>query len=131
MFYVSCILMFDNLEQFQETQQITCTLVDHETARRFKKTYNNRPWIDIPVATIEDNKLKIYYDDVTMKDPSGIILTYVKRPEVIDYTKPDMDITEVPEYVMYEVINRAAVIALENIESQRTGTKVQINNLQE
>ena len=42
-----------------------------------------------------------------------------------------MDITEVPEYVMYEVINRAAVIALENIESQRTGTKVQINNLQE
>ena len=131
MFYVSCILLFDNLEQFQETQHITCTLVDHETARRFKKTYNNRPWIDIPVATIEDNKLKIYYDDVTMKDPSGIILTYVKRPEVIDYTKPDMDITEVPEYVMYEVINRAAVIALENIESQRTGTKVQINNLQE
>jgi hypothetical protein len=52
-----------------------------------------------------------------MKDPSGIILTYVKQPEVIDYTKPDMDITEVPEYVMYEVINRAAVIALENIES--------------
>ena len=124
MFYVNSVLHFGDKSQ-------TCTLVDHETARRFLKTYDNDPWIATPIATIENNTLKLYIDTHTMSGPYSLDITYVKYPEVIDYTKPDLDIDEVPDRVMYEVINRAAVIALENIESQRTGTKVQINNLQE
>ena len=46
-------------------------------------------------------------------------------------TNGSTEITEVPEYILYEVVNRAAAIALENIESQRASTKIQLNNIQE
>jgi hypothetical protein len=59
-----------------------------------------------------------------------IDITYVKYPEKIN-NKSDNDITEVPDRVLYEVINRAVLIALENIESKRTETKINLNNLQE
>lgn len=124
MFYINAVLHFGDKVQ-------TCTLVDHESARKFLKTYDNDPWIAVPIATIENNTLKVYIDDHAMEGPYSIDITYVKYPLKIDYTAPDLDIDEIPDKVMYEVINRAAVIALENIESQRVGTKVQINNLQE
>ena len=66
-----------------------------------------------------------------MLTPYTIDITYVKYPVEIINTNGSTEITEVPEYVLYEVVNRAAAIALENIESQRTNTKVQLNNIQE
>ena len=66
-----------------------------------------------------------------MTGPFSLDITYVKYPEKIDYKTPDVDITEVPDAVMYEVINRAVVLALENIESQRSQTKLSINSLSE
>ena len=47
-----------------------------------------------------------------------------------DYTQLDEEL-DLPEDVMNEVINRAVVIALENIESPRTSTKLQLNQLSE
>lgn len=124
MFYITSVLHF-------EDNTSTCVLVDHDSARKFLKAYNNDPWIDTPVSTLEDNKLKVYVDTYTMKAPYTLDITYVKFPIKIDYTTPNTEINEVPDRVMYEVINRAVVIALENIESKRTETKLQINNLQE
>lgn len=124
MFYITSVLHF-------EDNTSTCVLVDHDSVRKFLKAYNNDPWIDTPVSTLEDNKLKVYVDTHTMKAPYTLDITYVKFPIKIDYTTPNTEINEVPDRVMYEVINRAVVIALENIESKRTETKLQINNLQE
>jgi hypothetical protein len=124
MFYVDAVLHFGS-------KQSNCVLISHENARKFRKTYSNDPWIDIPVSTLENNKLMIYIDTHSMTKPYTIDITYVSFPPKIDYTQADKQITEVPERVLYEVINRAVVIALENIESKRTETKVQINNLQE
>lgn len=124
MFYVTSMLHFNN-------NSSTCILVSHDDARRFLKTYNNDPWIDTPVATLEDNTLKVMIDAYTMEQPYTIDITYVSFPPKIDYSTPTTDITVVPDRVMYEVINRAVVIALENIESKRTESKVQINNLSE
>lgn len=124
MFFVDAVLHFGN-------NRSVCSLVDHNTAKRFLKSYNNNPWIDTPVATLQDNQLKIFIDTYKMNAPYSVDITYVKHPEVIDYKFPNKDITEVPENVMYEIINRAAILALENIESKRVETKLQINNLQE
>lgn len=49
----------------------------------------------------------------------------------IDSTDFTKDFTDVPETVIYEIINRAVVIALENIESTRVNTKAQLNQLSE
>jgi hypothetical protein len=50
-------------------------------------------------------------------------ITYIKKPTPFDYTKPDEEL-DLPNDVMTEVINRAVVLALENIESQRTAGKL-------
>lgn len=124
MFYVTSILHFNNSSSI-------CVLVSHEDARRFLKTYNNDPWIDTPVSTLENNRLKIMIDTYTMEDPYTMDITYVSFPPRIDSTEPTTDITVVPDRVLYEVVNRAVIIALENIESRRIETKAQINNLSE
>lgn len=124
MFYVDAVLHFGS-------KQSNCVLISHQDSRKFRKTYSNDPWIDVPVSTLADNKLMVFIDTHTMAEPYSIDITYVSFPPKINYTEPNNNITQVPERVLYEVINRAVVIALENIESKRTETKVQINNLQE
>ena len=124
MFYVNGVLHFNNTAS-------NCILVSHEDARKFVKMYNNDPWIDTPIATLEDNSLRVMIDTYTMKAPFTLDITYVCYPPVIDSTAPTTDINIVPDRILYEVINRAVVIALENIESKRTESKVQINSLQE
>lgn len=124
LFFIEGILTF-------KEKKANINLIDHITAQKFLKTYNNNPWIPTPVATLENNNLYIYIDDISMPAPYKLTATYVKYPTKIDYTKYTQDITEVPETVLYEVINRAALIALESIESQRAGTKSQINQLSE
>lgn len=125
MFYVDCVLHFGD-------QATGCMLVDHDSARKFLATYNNKPWIDTPVATLEDNTLKVYIDPVSMVSQTySADITYVKYPELISSTNYNAQITEVPDYVLYEVVDRAVLIALENIESQRVTTKSQLDTVNE
>lgn len=115
-----------------------CMIVDHNTAMLFKQTYNNTPWVETPVAVLEDNKLIVYVDPVLMQDPEyapsnsryAVNITYIKKPTQFNYTKLE-DELDLPDEVMSEVINRAVVLALENIESQRTSSKLQLNQLSE
>ena len=115
-----------------------CLLVDHNTAGMFKQTYNNIPWVDTPVATLEDNNMLIYVDPILMQTPEyqpshnryAVNITYIKKPVQFDYTNPDGEL-ELPDDVMQDVVNRAVVLALENIESQRTSSKLQLNQLSE
>ena len=115
-----------------------CLLVDHNTAGMFKQTYNNIPWIETPIVVLEDDSALIYVDPVLMTDKEfaptndryAVDITYIKKPTPFDYTKPDVEL-DLPNDVMSEVINRAAVLALENIESQRTSGKLQLNQLSE
>lgn len=106
-------------------------LTSHDIAQPYEMTYANVPWIETPVCVLEDNKLIIYIDPYNMKGSYSLDLMYLAYPTKLDYTEPDKEIDEVPDSVLHEVVNRASVIALENIESQRVSTKVQINNSQE
>lgn len=110
-----------------------CRLISHADTARFKWTYNNYPWIQDPVITLQDDRIRMYVSPEIAMNGSGnmyLNLTYVKYPLKFDYTN-DREYTEVPDYIYTEVINRAAVIALENTESARTGSKLEINTLQE
>lgn len=113
-------------------------IIDHNSARLYKQTYDNIPWVEHPIATLEDDNMLIYVDPIIMATAGSlpvngkylINLTYIKNPKRFDYTKPEEEL-DFPDNVMNEIINRAAVLALEDIESQRTSGKLQLNQLSE
>lgn len=94
-------------------------LISHENALRFLETYNNKPWIEEPVAILEDNKLIVFVDRDLMTGPYTIDLTYLAYPRKINNQDITSTLDEIPEYVQYEVVKLAADMALENVESPR------------
>lgn len=119
-------------------EPVNCVSMDHDTAELFKQTYDNTPWVEHPIVVLENNQMYIYVDPVLMQEAKHkpinntylVNITYIKKPVQFDYTKPT-ETLDLPDDVMTEVINRAVVIALENIESQRTAGKLQLNQLSE
>lgn len=94
-------------------------LISHENALRFLETYNNKPWIEEPVAILEDNKLIVFVDRDLMTGPYTIDLTYLAYPRKINNQDITSTLDEIPEYMQYEVVKLAADMALENVESPR------------
>lgn len=94
-------------------------LISHENALRFLETYNNKPWIEEPVAILEDNKLIAFVDRDLMTGPYTIDLTYLAYPRKINNQDITSTLDEIPEYMQYEVVKLAADMALENVESPR------------
>ena len=90
-------------------------LISHENALRFLETYNNKPWIEEPVA----NKLIVFVDRDLMTGPYTIDLTYLAYPRKINNQDITSTLDEIPEYMQYEVVKLAADMALENVESPR------------
>jgi len=106
-------------------------LIKHSEADKFKQTYDNLPYIQTPVAIIENNDLRIYFDPISMKSDNYYIdLTYVKIPTKVENLGEE-GMTEFPEYMQHEIVNRAIELALENIESKRIQTKSQLNKIDE
>lgn len=131
MFFVNAAINWtsDSKDLIRRTPRATVKMIDHSSANRFLETYNNKPWIDTPVATIEDNSLQVYVDTDSMKAPYTIDITYVKYPTLVQDLTNDND--ELPEYMWYEIVNRSVLLALEDIESQRVQTKSQLNQTNE
>lgn len=124
MFFVDAVLNFGN-------SKANVLLVSHDVSKNFRKTHNNNPWIEQPVGVIEDNTLYVYYDDVSMNASNYTVdITYVKYPTKVE-DLPTAGMDEIPEYMQYEIVNRAVELALEDIESRRVQTKVQLNQLDE
>lgn len=113
-------------------ESIPCVSVNHTVVDKFKRSYNNDPWIENPVYIQEEGVIKVYYDTHMIPQQTGIKadITFVKEPKKIIYNSNE-EYNEVPEQVMYEIIDRAVILALENIESRRTESKLQINTLSE
>lgn len=124
LFFIQAVLHWN---KDGESYSSVVDLIDHETSKRYIMTYDNIPWIDKPVATIENNSLLIYVDPIEMTGTFTIDITYVKHPTLIDNLPSDTGLTEVPEPVQNEIVNRAVQLALDNIESQRIQVKSQLN----
>lgn len=124
MFFVDAVLNFGN-------QSANVVLVSHEVAKKFRQTHDNNPWIETPVCTVEDNTLYIYYDPISMlSNTYSVDITYIKEPTKIE-DLPPAGMDEIPEYMQFEMVNRAVELALEDIESRRVQTKSQLNQLDE
>ena len=63
-------------------------------------------------------------------DAYTIDITYVKTPTMIE-DLPEVGMQEVPDHVQFEIIDRAVLLALDDIESKRTQIKSQLNQLSE
>lgn len=132
---LSAVLKYGDLEA-------NCNITTHAVAGLYKQTYNNIPWVENPIAVLEDNNFLVYVDPIMSLNPMygprtdedgkyyRVDITYIKKPKKFNYTEPEEEL-DFPEDVMNEIINRAVVIALENIESQRTTTKLQLNQVSE
>lgn len=96
--------------------------ISHQQALNFLETYNNKPWIEEPVAILEDNKLIVFVDRDLMVGPYTIDITYLAYPRKINNQDITSTLDEVPEYMQYEIVKLAADMAIENIESQRVQT---------
>lgn len=127
MFFVQAELIWNNGEDHRAIVELT----DHNIINNFKQTYNNVPWIERPKAVIQDNSLIIYIDPIDMTGDFTLDLTYVKFPTPITELPSEEGLTEVPEYVQSEIVDKAVQLALDNIESQRIQTKSQLNLISE
>lgn len=125
MFFVEAVLNFDG-------KKANVLVTDHNKIQNFIKTHNNNPWIENPIAIIEDNSIIVYYDTEIVQNPNSITmdLTYVKYPVKIE-NLPAVGLSEIPDNIQFELIDRAVLIALDNIESKRIESKSQLNQINE
>lgn len=119
MYFIEGVLHFGN------NKLATVKLISHEQATNFLETYNNKPWIEDPVAVLENNKLIVYVDRNLMTGPYTIDLTYLAYPRRLNNEDITSGMDEIPEYMQYEVVKLAADMALENVESVRAKTHPQ------
>lgn len=131
-------------------------LVNHNIATNFFSTAYNIPWIKIPVAYIEDNVLYVVYDPINPPMIDNAQVIYVKKPHPfvknVDRIKEQYEITgdidffdiddkepygarqlyefECSDTFAEELISLAITFALENVESSRLNSKLNIRGLE-
>lgn len=125
LFYVNAVLSIDD--------KITnVDLIEHSNAKQFLQTYNNTPWIETPVAVIENKNLIVYIDPISMiGEEYKIELTFVMEPAKFSDTPKEEEYKYLKDSVLQEIVSRATALALENIESPRVQTKTQLNQIDE
>ena len=136
-------------------RKIPVKLVSHQMAENFKASAYNIPWIKIPVCYIENNIICIVVDSYDKPNTDFCELTYIKSPnkfaknlddikaEYADYSgklsyfdaendtiKNKYYTFECNDTVAEELISLAVAFALENVESQRLNSKLNMRGLE-
>ena len=140
-------------------RRIPVRLVPHQVAEKFFATSYNIPWIKIPVCYIENNKTYVVYDLINppyVSPGAAAHLAFVKKPNtfVKDFSKApflgnspvDVSFFDCPsqnaqaikdvyefecnDTMAEELISLAIAFALENVESQRLNTKLNMRGLE-
>ena len=114
-------------------------LVSHEIAEKFITTAYNMPWVKIPVCYIYDNTVAVVYDAVKppMVEPNDVAhFVYIRKPSSfvtsgeILYDFTDETLFELSDTAAEEFINLAVSFALENVESQRLNSNLNMRGLE-
>lgn len=131
---------------------INVKLVDHNTANKFLISPTNLPWVKTPVCYIEGNKITVIYDPTMQDLETDVYITFIKKPNTFvkeNLTGKNTYLTFVEEKdengkvvvpkgyefecndtVAEELISLAVTFALENVESQRLNTKLNMRGLE-
>lgn len=129
------------------SRSLPIKLVSHQQASNFFSSPYNLPWIKIPVCYIEDEKLYIIYDPVSLPKGNTVRITYITKPNkfVKDnlqsggytfFNWPDSINTpseyqfECNDTVAEELVSLAVAFALENVESARLNAKLNMRGLE-
>ena len=140
-------------------RRVPVRLVPHQVAEKFFATSYNTPWVKIPVCYIENNKVNVVYDllnppyvsvgaaahMVFIKKPNTFVKNFDAAPFVgnnpVDVSFFDCPATnaqaikdvyefECNDTVAEELISLAVAFALENVESQRLNSKLNMRGLE-
>lgn len=136
------------------TRIVNTKLVDHNTANKFLISPTNLPWVKTPVCYIEDNRITVIYDPMLRGLENIVYVTFIKKPNTFvkenltegntyfDFDKkqntdengnvivPEEYKFECNDTVAEELISLAVTFALENVESQRLNTKLNMRGLE-
>lgn len=132
-------------------RKLPVKLVNHEIAQKFFSSAYNMPWIKQPVCYIEDRSLILLVDPLNKPEQGGgatlnTDITYIRRPNTFVKNLDDFEGTvsyfddggnNYPEYkfecnstVAEELISLAIAFALENVESSRLNSKLNMRGLE-
>lgn len=131
---------------------INVKLVDHNTANKFLISPTNLPWVKTPVCYIEGNEITVIYDPMMQDLETDVYVTFIKKPNTFvkeNLTEKNTYLTfvekkdengkvivpkgyefECNDTVAEELISLAVTFALENVESQRLNTKLNMRGLE-
>lgn len=134
-------------------------LVPHQVAEKFFTTPYNMPWVKIPVVYIENGVAKVVYDLLNapkVEANDTVHLTYIRKPntfvkdldspvfvnnravDVSYFDCPDSNASQVKALYNFEcndtmaeeLVSLAVSFALENVESQRLNSKLNMRGLE-
>ena len=120
---------------------LPCQIVDYNTAQKFFTSAYNMPWIKNPVCYIHGDVLHVVKedDDISNYVTEKCVLTYIKKPASFvkhlvqgEQNKNFFDQTkfELNETMAEELISLGIAMALENIESPRLNSKLNMRGLE-
>ena len=127
----------------KNTRNLPVTLVSHDMATRFYSSASNLPWVKNPICFIEDGSIHVVHDPI--KTPSNnCSVVYIKQPNPFakDLSQPssgwvsyfdgtgDAYQFECNSTVAEELISLAVAFALENVESTRLNSKLNMRGLE-
>ena len=140
-------------------RRIPVRLVSHQTAEKFFATSYNVPWIKIPVCYIENGKVNVVYDLINppyvsvgaaahmvfVKKPNTFVKDFNSAPfvgnnpvDVSFFDCPSQNAQSIKDIYQFEcndtvaeeLISLAVSFALENVESQRLNSKLNMRGLE-
>lgn len=157
LYYISSYIKHTISEESKPMDELTVRiinvkLVDHNTANKFLVSPINLPWVKTPVCYIENNKITVIYDPMMQDLETDVYVTYIKKPNTFvkenltgtntyltfveekdkdgKIIVPDAYKFECNDTVAEELISLAVTFALENVESQRLNTKLNMRGLE-
>ena len=157
LYYISSCIEHTISEESKPMDELTVRiinvkLVDHNTANKFLVSPINLPWVKTPVCYIEGNKITVIYDPMMQDLETDVYVTYIKKPNTFvkenltgtntyltfaeekdkdgKIIVPDAYKFECNDTVAEELISLAVTFALENVESQRLNTKLNMRGLE-
>lgn len=110
-------------------------LISPEYAAKYGVTKHNDPIIRVPAFYIKDDILHLFYDRRTYPDgPNYVFINYIYEPEKFYDADSETGIREqefqLNDAVAEELVNLAVIFALENVESQRTSSKITVSQME-
>lgn len=156
LYYISSCIEYTISEKSEPMDKlakriINVKLVDHNTANKFLISPTNLPWVKTPVCYIEGNKITVIYDSMMQDVGPDVYVTFIKKPNTFvkenltegtcfTFVKkkdkdgkvivPDEYKFECNDTVAEELISLAVTFTLENVESQRLNTKLNMRGLE-